>query len=138
MGRISLEEPSKSADTPKGPLEHTNRFNKSVIVLIDALRFDFTIPSEKQPPLPFENRLDILYQLHSTRPENAILLHALADAPTTTTNRLTAILTGGLPNFVDASLNFAASQLMQDNFVDRAVQANKSIAFLGDDTWFVS
>ena len=43
----------------------------------------------------------------------------VADAPTTTTQRLKALATGGLPSFFDVSNSFTAGALADDNLVDQ-------------------
>jgi len=58
-----------------------------------------------------------------------------ADPPTTTLQRLKGLTTGSLPTFIDASSNFASSEIDEDNLIDQLVAQNKKIIFMGDDTW---
>jgi phosphatidylinositol glycan class O len=89
---------------------------KTVLIVLDAMRYDFA-----------EN------QSWSKR---GLLLRSRADPPTTTLQRLEALLTGSLPTFIDASLNFAdTNHLHTDNIVRQLVAANRRIHFMGDDTW---
>ncbi|CAG8638693.1 5373_t:CDS:2, partial [Acaulospora colombiana] len=62
-------------------------------------------------------------------------LSYVADAPTTTLQRLKALTTGTLPTFIDAGSNFAGSAIIEDNLIYQLFGQNKKIAFMGDDTW---
>ncbi|KAI3629727.1 hypothetical protein MIR68_011162 [Amoeboaphelidium protococcarum] len=117
------------------------KHNKIVIMLIDALRFDFICP---EPQLVSYNDGQINKNFHLNMPAmsdrvkkaplNARLLHFTADPPTTTLQRLQALLTGSLPTFIDAASNFNSDKLQEDNWVRQAAKKHK-ILFFGDDTW---
>lgn len=112
------------------------QFEKTVIVVIDALRFDFVIPVDDADADPyFHNNLPILYDLMQKQPDNAVLLKFLADPPTTTLQRLKGLTTGTLPTFIDAGSNFNGEAIDEDNWILQLHKQNKSIAFMGDDTW---
>jgi phosphatidylinositol glycan class O len=49
--------------------------------------------------------------------------------------RLKAIVTGSLPTFIDVGSNFASQAIEEDSFIQQLVAHNKSIRFMGDDTW---
>lgn len=51
----------------------------------------------------------------------------VADAPTTTTQRLKALATGGLPTFFDVSNSFTAGELGEDNLVDQLAGAGRRL-----------
>ena len=44
-------------------------------------------------------------------------------------------IAGSLPTFIDASANFASSAILEDNLLFQLKANNKSIVFMGDDTW---
>eukprot|EP00112_Aurelia_sp_Birch-Aquarium-sp1_P012524 Seg2632.3 transcript_id=Seg2632.3/GoldUCD/mRNA.D3Y31 product="GPI ethanolamine phosphate transferase 3" protein_id=Seg2632.3/GoldUCD/D3Y31 len=67
--------------------------------------------------------------------ENAKLFKFIADPPTTTMQRLKGLTTGSLPTFVDASANFGSSEILEDNLLYQFHAHNKSMVFMGDDTW---
>lgn len=73
------------------------RFNKTLLVLVDALRFDF-INYDKDLALKdtphYRNKLPVIDNLLQTKPYNALLYKALADPPSTTLQRLIALMTG--------------------------------------------
>ncbi|RAL17507.1 GPI ethanolamine phosphate transferase 3 [Aspergillus homomorphus CBS 101889] len=134
-------------------------FKKAIILIIDALRYDFTTPiPPSQADKPYHNALTVLHTLAHERPRNALLLPFLADPPTTTLQRLKALTTGTLPTFIEAGSNFAGSALTEDNLIDQLLlscpapslkassnpSANSSfphpppqrrLVHLGDDTW---
>lgn len=116
-----------------------SHFKKAVVILIDALRFDFTIPV---PPEDvgtddenYHNHLTVLYETAKNHPENAVLLKFLADPPTTTLQRLKGITTGSLPTFIDAGSNFNGDTIDEDNLLAQLYNHGKHVAFVGDDTW---
>ena len=49
----------------------------------------------------------------------------VADAPTTTTQRLKSMATGGLPSFFDVGNSFAAGAVEDDNLVDQLAAAGR-------------
>lgn len=118
-----------------------SRFSRLVLVLIDALRFDFARPQHTQVPgdppvsLPFLGRLGTLQKLLETQPHHARLYQSKADPPTTTMQRLKALTTGSLPTFVDAGNNFASYAIVEDNLIKQLAKEGRRVVFMGDDTW---
>ncbi|CAG8770462.1 32186_t:CDS:1, partial [Racocetra persica] len=115
-------------------------FKKAVIIIIDALRFDFAIPYLNKPienPVNhyYLNKLPIFNQLLTTQPSNSLLFQYVADPPTTTLQRLKALTTGTLPTFIDAGSNFAGYAIDEDNLIYQFRNLDMKIAFMGDDTW---
>ncbi|XP_030048685.1 GPI ethanolamine phosphate transferase 3, catalytic subunit isoform X2 [Microcaecilia unicolor] len=112
------------------------RFRRVVIVVIDALRYEFARFDPKNlNPKPYENRLQVIHQLISSQPHHARLYPFKADPPTTTMQRIKGITTGSLPTFIDVSSNFASYAIQEDNLIDQLVQNGKRVVFMGDDTW---
>jgi len=61
------------------------RYKKAVIILIDALRFDFIAETEPVGSNDlYSNRLTVVTETIATRPQNSRLYRFIADAPTTT------------------------------------------------------
>lgn len=118
---------------------HPKTFDKAVIVVIDALRFDFTVPFKPKdnstPAHLFHNAFTTPYRIASESPKNAILLPFIADPPTTTLQRLKGLTTGTLPTFIDAGSNFAGNSIEEDNIISQMKTVGKRMAFMGDDTW---
>ena len=112
------------------------RKSKVIIVLIDALKYDFGIYDENlTDPLPYQNKLPIIYELMQKHPDRTRLLKFIADPPTTTLQRLKGMTTGSLPTFIDMGSNFATPEINEDNVIDQIYANNLTAVFLGDSTW---
>jgi GPI ethanolamine phosphate transferase 3 subunit O len=146
LTRLVLDEKSECASPPiriqhfagKSSGEgcwYPKTFDKAVIIIIDALRYDFTVPIFDKAPQHFHNALTVLYETSIKNPQNAFLLPFIADPPTTTLQRLKGLTTGTLPTFVDAGSNFAGTAIEEDNLVAQLRGAGKKLVHLGDDTW---
>lgn len=110
------------------------RFDKAVLIIIDALRFDFIKPSRDESK-PYSNKLQYVQNLLRREPQNSRLYKFVADPPTTTLQRLKAMTTGSLPTFVDAGSNFASTEITEDNLINQMHNNGRKLVFLGDDTW---
>ncbi|GMG39174.1 unnamed protein product [Ambrosiozyma monospora] len=113
-------------------------FNKTLMLVIDALRFDFVIPvneSDQGFHTNYHNNFPVLHRLFEEQPENSLLLKFIADPPTTTSQRLKGLTTGSLPTIIDAGSNFDADTIDEDNLISQFHQHGKKVAFVGDDTW---
>jgi phosphatidylinositol glycan class O len=138
-----LPYPGAFVHNPKGPSHegcwHPRAFEKAVVIVIDALRYDFTVPfhrsSEHPTPRYFHNAIPILHQTAEETPENAFLLPFIADPPTTTLQRLKGLTTGTLPTFIEAGSNFAGTAIEEDNVLLQLRKVGKTLVHLGDDTW---
>lgn len=107
---------------PSSPMVCPSERNKVVFLLIDALRYDFTeYDINNVKPLPYQNKLPVINEYLATQPKNSRLYRFMADPPTTTLQRVKALVTGSLPTFVDASSNFAAMELQEDNIIQQVV-----------------
>lgn len=115
----------------------TPKKNRIILLLIDALRYDFALynKSNQAKPLPYQNKLSIIHQVLEKYPSRSCLFQFIADPPTTTMQRLNGLTTGSLPTFIDIVKNFASSEILEDNIIDQLIAMNKSIVFMGDDTW---
>ena len=126
------------------------RFRKAVVVVIDALRFDFLSPwgeDEVTARVRKEGTADAAYHLNkmplvrellARDPARALLYRFEADPPTTTVQRLKGLTTGSLPTFLDFRQNFhthGAGGVGEDNLIQQLRQAGKRLTVMGDDTW---
>jgi phosphatidylinositol glycan class O len=118
---------------------HPKSFDKAVVIIVDALRFDFTVPfngnETGQQEHHFHNAFPVLHETSVKEPQNAFLRPFIADPPTTTLLRLEGLTTGTLPTFIDAGSNFAGTAIDEDNLVEQLVKAGRKVVHLGDDTW---
>ncbi|KAL2530676.1 Alkaline-phosphatase-like family protein [Forsythia ovata] len=107
-----------------------------VIILLDALRFDFVAPSTFYAvKKPWMDKLQVIHELASKHPSTARIFKAIADPPTTSLQRLKGLTTGGLPTFIDVGNSFGAPAIVEDNFIHQLVQNGKRVVMMGDDTW---
>ncbi|EFZ00808.1 type I phosphodiesterase/nucleotide pyrophosphatase family protein [Metarhizium robertsii] len=146
LTRLVLEDKSNCTIPPieskLAPLDigkgcwHPKTFDRAVVVIIDALRYDFTVPEDPAKQQEFHNAFPFLYETALKSPRNAFLRPFIADPPTTTLQRLKGLTTGTLPTFIDAGSNFAGSAIDEDNILMQLKTAGKKIAHLGDDTWW--
>lgn len=119
------------------PYEHYGKFDKAVVLVVDALRFDFVIPVDESHPQHnpnYHNNIKALWNDDSLG-GSSLLLKFLADPPTTTLQRLKGLTTGSLPTFIDAGSNFDGSVIEEDNLIKQLRIARKNVYFAGDDTW---
>lgn len=98
---------------------------KVVLIIIDALRYDFAAyNAELQETIfPYQNKLLVINQLLKLHPLSTRLYKFIADPPTTTMQRLNALTTGSLPTFIDAGSNFATAEINEDNLIDQVSTA---------------
>lgn len=121
---------------PKDGCWHPKSFDRAVVVLIDALRYDFTVPVEADKAQAFHNAFPFMYDTAVKSPQNAFLRPFIADPPTATMQRLKGLTTGTLPTFIDIGSNFAGTAIDEDNLLAQMKEAGKKIAQIGDDTWW--
>ncbi|SPO39931.1 related to GPI13 - protein involved in glycosylphosphatidylinositol biosynthesis [Pseudozyma flocculosa] len=158
--RPALAQWSRSLDPHTGQGECTlpETHSKAVLLIIDALRYDFIAPippiSAAHPPdgsptwkpdPHYHAKLTLPSELHAMNPPSSFLAHFLADAPTTTLQRLKGLTTGTLPTFIEAGANFGGmGKVGEDNWLehfrlkairDGARNDSAGLAFAGDDTW---
>jgi GPI ethanolamine phosphate transferase 3 subunit O len=119
----------------RGECWYPAQFQKAIIIVIDALRYDFTVPFPPEKAEWYHNAFTTPFEIARERPENAFLTRFIADPPTTTLQRLKGLTTGSLPTFIDAGSNFAGTAIDEDNLISQLHSAGRRIAFLGDDTW---
>ncbi|KAL4898583.1 hypothetical protein BDV59DRAFT_6488 [Aspergillus ambiguus] len=138
---LPLDDSSHLSNTAGGSAGcwHQKTFDKAIVIIIDALRYDFTVPfapnAEGDTGHFYHDNIPVLYETAVDTPQNAFLLPFIADPPTTTLQRLKGLTTGTLPTFVDAGSNFAGTAIDEDNLVAQLRAAGKNLVHLGDDTW---
>ncbi|KYK56957.1 phosphoethanolamine transferase class O [Drechmeria coniospora] len=147
LTRLVLGDKSSCAsppiDSPRAALDpslgcwHPKTFDRAVVVVIDALRYDFTVPfDDADRARPFHNAFPFLHETALRSPQNAFLRPFIADPPTATLQRLKGLTTGTLPTFIDAGSNFAGTAIDEDNLLLQLRNAGRRIAHIGDDTWW--
>eukprot|EP01134_Creolimax_fragrantissima_P002075 CFRG2075T1 len=106
-------------------LGYMPKFGRLVFVVVDALRSDFLFEENS----PFIKTRAML--------QNGMAQGYIANArmPTVTLPRLKALITGGIPGFIDLAFNLDSSELMMDNLMYQLKNAGKRLVHFGDDTW---
>ena len=116
------------------------KVDSMVMVVVDALRFDFAL---HHLPRSVGARLQQL-STSTNNSTNSRLLQFVADPPTVTMQRLKALTTGGLPTFADISGNMGGATVEEDTWIQqlkstpfqrRNLTRVSKTAFVGDDTW---
>ncbi|KAG0700089.1 alkaline-phosphatase-like protein [Suillus ampliporus] len=109
---------------------------RAVLLVIDALRFDFIAEHPPEPASPFHhNILTLPREFTAAHPDRSFIFNAYSDPPTTTLQRLKGLTTGSLPTFVDAGENFGGSSIHEDSIIHQLNAAGRKVALAGDDTW---
>lgn len=130
---VELSQSWKGQGTVEGGCWHPKSFDKAVVIIIDALRYDFTVPVDDQAP--FHNAFPFLHETAVSSPDRAFLRPFIADPPTATLQRLKGLTTGTLPTFIDLGSNFAGTAIDEDNLLMQMKNLGKRVVHLGDDTW---
>lgn len=134
--RFPLHDTSLSTTTRTPPITQPRRpFKRTIVILIDALRFDFVLNVSNPSNPHYLNQFPIVQHLHDTQPRSSLLFQFRADPPTTTMQRVKGIMTGSLPTFIDAGANFASSAVGEDHLLRHIKNKYNNIYFMGDDTW---
>ena len=117
-------------DTNIQSFSDLKRFNKTVILFVDALRFDFIFTKTNSL-----FGISTIEKLLKNDAQNSKLFKFIADPPTTTMQRIKALMSGTLPTFIDAGSNFDSYLIEDDNLIQQSYLHNRSVIILGDDTW---
>ncbi|XP_014210578.1 GPI ethanolamine phosphate transferase 2-like [Copidosoma floridanum] len=99
-----------------------------IIMVIDALRWDFVHGAQSSQNMPKTTRL-----LRNT--EASCLYKTKVHTPTVTMPRIKEIATGSVPNFIDVVLNLGAHEIKGDSLLRQCKDQGHKIVFYGDDTW---
>lgn len=122
LTRLSLSQINVHDD----PLTPTHK--RAVILIIDALRFDFISPDPPQPRSPhYHGVLKLPGQLTETQPRHSFIFNSFADPPTTTLQRIKGITTGSLPTFADIGNSFGGSAVDEDSIVNQLRLSGKRV-----------
>ncbi|KAH7831943.1 putative gpi ethanolamine phosphate transferase [Monocercomonoides exilis] len=107
-------------DTNSAALASTKKFDRVVVLLVDALRYDMinpypSFPQEKTPK--WVNRVPIIQQILQQRTSQSILYKFHSDPPTVTTPRLKSLTVGNIPLFMDIGSSFTSPSISSDNLL---------------------
>ncbi|GLI67798.1 hypothetical protein VaNZ11_012086, partial [Volvox africanus] len=99
-------------------------------IIIDALRYDFFFGSANR-----KGQMPLLTGLLAEAGAASVAYKFVADTPTITMSRLKALLTGGLPTFLDIGQSFSAAAISEDNLLAQMYARGMRVVVMGDDTW---
>lgn len=124
LSRLSLPNLSAPNEAYKSQATHS----RAVILIIDALRFDFIASSPPSPISPAHHHIFTLPQeLTAQNPRRSFIFDTYVDPPTTTLQRIKGITTGSLPTFVDLGNNFGAASIEEDSLIQQFKLAGKKV-----------
>ena len=132
-GELFLAARWEGQGTVDGGCWHPRTFERAVVVVVDALRYDFTVPVGDGEA--FHDAFPFLWETAVREPQKAFLRPFIADPPTSTLQRLKGLTTGTLPTFVDVGSSFSGTAIEEDNLLMQLRDAGRRIVHLGDDTW---
>ncbi|KAK6089407.1 hypothetical protein P3W45_001544 [Vairimorpha bombi] len=109
----------------------TPKYESVIYILFDGLRYDYTLPNLTNPSHYLHNHMLNFNNL--PHKFNALSVCAI---PTSTTCRVTGLLTGTPSNFLEGTKTFINERLDVDNMVDQMYKRfDGSVSFYGDRTW---
>lgn len=146
-----------SSNTKEKTSKHEcSSYDRIVILIIDALRYDFMDPdseiiskdyhshqaesgninvNDASHTMVYHNKLKFVAKTLKEKANKSFLRKFLADPPTTTMQRLKGVFTGGLPTFIDIKDDVASSAITEDNLLLQLIRKKMEMVFMGDDTW---
>lgn len=120
---VDSEPPSILQDIVLKKDEYYNsNITKTVVIVIDALRLDFS--NSKYMPLT-----------SNITQSKGCLCKVSVETPTVTLPRIKALTTGSVPQFIDIVLNLANTQALKNSIIHSANRKRKRVVFYGDETW---
>lgn len=128
LTRMALSDVSTCND---GACDLPATHKRLVLLIIDALRFDFVSPDPPRPSSPFyHDVLTLPRELSEKYPSQSFLFNSFSDPPTTTLQRIKGITTGSLPTFVDIGSSFGGTSIDEDSLIGQLHGAGKKVCTL--------
>ncbi|XP_066255027.1 GPI ethanolamine phosphate transferase 2-like [Euwallacea similis] len=115
--------PEYIANTPINSSQfYKPHFKKTVLMIIDALRWDFVTP-------------ELMPLTTSLMQWKGCLSEVLVESPTVTLPRIKALTTGSVPQYLDIIRNLASPEVLSDSWLHSAKAKGLQMVFYGDNTW---
>lgn len=132
LSRLALQ---NRAACLEGPCTQLATHKRAVIVIIDALRFDFISNHPPQPSSSHHHHILTLPQeLTAAHPHHSFTFNAYADPPTTTLQRIKGLTTGSLPTFVDIGESFGGSAIVEDSLLHQIDHTGRKVRSVACDS----
>lgn len=125
--------------------------SKTVLIVIDALRYDFIVGNDTSSNFPYLHSLIAekqacvfpcrVYLPTVTMPRIKVSVQvyemriSVLDTPQLSNCYHQAMTVGDTSNFLDIALNFGSSQIKHDNIIAQMKRKGWKTVFYGDDTW---
>lgn len=119
---FSYDPPTYINNISLHPQVYTSDIEKTVLIIIDALRLDFVNINY----MPLTSRITN---------ESGCFNKITVETPTVTLPRVKALTAGNVPQFIDLVLNLASTKVLQDSLIHSLIKKEKRVVFYGDDTW---
>ncbi|CAG9467422.1 unnamed protein product [Pedinophyceae sp. YPF-701] len=110
-------------------------FRRAVLVVVDALRYDMVVAPTGAPPRSHQGTMPFTRSLLSRPNGAARAWRFVADPPTTTSQRVKGLATGGLPTFIDIGTSLTAGSVAEDSVVSQFRSQGLRLGYVGDDVW---
>ena len=107
---------------------------KVLLVIVDALRFDYLLEYENIDHLESlkQNKFKKFNQAYYANPEQFVVLRSKSDAPTFTAMRVPCFMTGNVPEKAHIMTSFGALATAEDSVPRQVKLAGKKEYFAGD------
>uniref|UniRef100_A0A182JVZ3 GPI ethanolamine phosphate transferase 2 C-terminal domain-containing protein n=1 Tax=Anopheles christyi TaxID=43041 RepID=A0A182JVZ3_9DIPT len=123
--KANLDElPQSIGNASFSGIDYKPKISRAVLMVIDALRFDFVLQEEN---------FQYLNQLLGEG--KACLYRLQVHPPTVTMPRIKAMTSGAIPSFLDVILNLGSPEMKLDTFLYQMKQRQQKTVFYGDNTW---
>ncbi|EOB11879.1 GPI ethanolamine phosphate transferase 3 [Nosema bombycis CQ1] len=125
-----FKKPSFTLERNFKPTPNEDPYKKLIYIVLDALRFDYTILSKENNY--YNNKMKYYYEI--LRKANSFHSLSVCGIPTSTTCRITGLLTGSPSNFLEGTKTFLNSKILIDNLIEQVFK-RMPVSFYGDGTW---
>ncbi|KAJ6235686.1 phosphatidylinositol glycan-related [Anaeramoeba flamelloides] len=105
----------------------TVKYDRLVLLVIDALRADFVFSEDHSKSFPFLSSL-----IHANQTKTMVCETAI---PTVTLPRIKSLISGTIPDYFELIRNFNAKKASSENLIENFLKQGKKIYMYGDDTW---
>lgn len=122
-GKVPNDPPTKVGNVSIN-IEQTYHphFTKTILIIIDALRWDFATP-------------DLMPKTMGHMSRKGCISKVSVESPTVTLPRIKALTTGSVPQYIDVVKNLASSEILVDSWLHSARNKGLKTIFYGDNTW---
>ncbi|CAG9764693.1 unnamed protein product [Ceutorhynchus assimilis] len=122
IGKFPNSPPNSIGNIVLNNKTYKPHFQKTVLIIIDALRWDFATPALMPLTMQLTEKQGCINKIR-------------VESPTVTLPRIKALTTGSIPQYIDLIRNLASSEILSDSWLHSAKDYGLKIVFYGDNTW---